>query len=505
VHAISGLDLVPVRVWLDDQGRFFGVVNPWFSFVRSGWQSAIDPLYAIQKTLQTAREERLSRALTHRPPEAGLAFVHARVFDADKKVWLTDQTVVVKGERIQALGPSAKVKPAAGAELIDATGKALLPGLWDMHVHFGAGHGELDVASGVTSVRDVGNTPDDLDDYKQRIDQGKAIGPEIVRGGVIEGRGEVAMASTITAETQAEARAAVELYAKRGYDEIKIYNSVKPELVPIIATEAHAKGMRVSGHVPVHMLAEDAVRAGFDELQHINMVLLNFLADRSTDTRTLLRFTLVANGAAGLDLGAKPVKDFIALLREKKTAVCPTLVVFEWELIDRPGEIGPDARAIADRVPVQIRRSFLTGGLEVPPGKDQLFRDSFAATLRTVKVLRDAGVPVLAGTDSWPGLILPRELELLVAAGLPAGEVLQTATLGAARMAKRDKRSGSIAVGKDADLMLVDGDPLANIGDVRKVVTVLRRGLRYDSAALFEAMGVKAPSIGPAAGASSGR
>jgi len=259
---------------------------------------------------------------------------------------------------------------------------------------------------------------------------------------------------------------------------------------------AHAQGMRVSGHVPVHMLAEDAIRAGFDELQHINQLLLNFLADRSTDTRTLLRFTLVANGAAGLDLGSKPVKDFVALLREKKVALCPTLTVFEWEFIDRPGEIGPDVKAIADRVPVQVRRMFLTGGLEVPPGKDQLFRDSFAATLRMVKVLRDAGVPVLAGTDSWPGLILPRELELLVAAGLSPGEVLQMATLGAARMAKRDKTTGSIAIGKDADLVLVAGDPLASIGDVRNVVSVVRRGSLYDSAALFEAMGVKPPPLG---------
>jgi hypothetical protein len=237
--------------------------------------------------------------------------------------------------------------------------------------------------------------------------------------------------------------------------------------VPVITREAHAKGMRVSGHVPVHMLAEDAIRAGFDELQPINMVLLNFLADRNTDTRTLLRFTLVAHGAAGLDLGSKPVQDLVALLRQRKVAVCPTLVVFEWEMTDRPGEIGADGKAIAHRLPVQLRRLFLTGGLEVPPGKDQLFRDSFAATLRTVKLLSDAGVPVLAGTDSWPGLMLPRELELLVAAGLSPGEVLQIATLRAARTAKRDQSSGSIAVGKDADLVLVAGDPLLDIGDVR--------------------------------------
>src|SRR5262249_39251208 len=159
------------------------------------------------------------------------------------------------------------------------------PGLWDMHAHLGDADGVLDIASGVTTVRDVGNDPDKLDDFKKRFDAGTAVGPHVVRFGFIEGRNEKAAAAKVTAETDAEAKQAVETYAARGYDGIKIYNSVKPDLVPLLAKEAHARGMAVTGHIPVHMLANEAVQAGYDGIEHLNMLFLNFFATHQTDTR----------------------------------------------------------------------------------------------------------------------------------------------------------------------------------------------------------------------------
>ena len=154
-----------------------------------------------------------------------------------------------------------------------------------MHAHLGDADGVLDIASGVTTVRDVGNDPDKLDDFKKRFDDGTAVGPHVYRFGFIEGRNEKAASSKVTAETEDEAKAAVEFFAKRGYDGIKIYNSMKPELVPLLAKEAHARGMVVTGHIPVHMLANEAVRAGYDGIEHVNMLFLNFFADHDTDTR----------------------------------------------------------------------------------------------------------------------------------------------------------------------------------------------------------------------------
>ncbi|HEY3446218.1 MAG TPA: amidohydrolase family protein [Myxococcales bacterium] len=488
---ILGVDLLPQRVWLDDDGSLFGVVDAGFSAVLEGWQDAASALVEAQKPLEAQRASDLARKHSHPPPLQGLAIVNARVFDSAAKAWLPAHTVIVKGDRIEALGPSASLAPPAGAQIIDAQGKALLPGLWDTHAHLSRGEGELAVASGITSLRDVGNDPDWLDEQKRRFDEGAAIGPRLVRGGFVEGRGPNAAGSSVTAETEEEARAAVAFFAKRGYEELKIYNSIKPSLVPVLADEAHQRGMRVSGHVPVGMLAAGAVKASFDEIQHINQAMLNFFADEKTDTATLLRFTLIAENGAALDLNGAPVREFVALLREKKTVVTPTLTAFEDMFLQKPGELSRSILPIARRVPPMFRRQWMGEGLKIPPGKEETWRAGFPSMQKFTRMLWESGVTLTAGTDSLSGLVLPHELELLVEAGLPAADVLQMATLGAAKTLWKQERSGSIAPGKDADLVLVDGDPTTNIGDVRRVITVVKAGVVYDSAAILEAMGVK--------------
>jgi imidazolonepropionase-like amidohydrolase len=166
------------------------------------------------------------------------------------------------------------------------------------------------------------------------------------------------------------------------------------------------------------------------------------------------------------------------------------LSIFENMFADRPGQVGEGFAAVAPRLPAQIRRGFLTGGLPVPEGMDQQFRGSFATMLKLVKAAYDAGIPVEAGTDSMAGFALHRELELYVKAGIPAPQVLQLATLGAARIMKRDKELGSIAAGKLADLAIVDGDPSSNISDIRRMRTVIKDGVRYESSELYRALGV---------------
>ncbi len=490
-YAITGLEILPTRVWLDDDGELFGLVDAWWSFIRTGWERSIDGLVDVQKKLDEKREEDLAKKLAKKPPAAGIAYTHARVFDADAKRWLADHTVVVVDGKIAAVGPSAATKAPAGADVIDATGKSILPGLWDMHAHLSPGDGELDVASGVTTARDMGNDPDRLDRFKDRFDKGEAIGPHVLRAGFIEGRGEKAAGSKVTAETEAEAVAAVTEYAKRGYEQIKIYNSMKPELVPILAREAHAKGMRVSGHVPVHMRAEEVVKNGYDEIQHVNMLFLNFFVDKDTDTRTTLRFSLVADKAPGLALDSKPVKDFVKLLLEKKTVIDPTLAVFEHMFTAREGKASPTYEPILPRLPVQVRRGAFTGGLVVPEGKDADYKKAYQRAKELVKLLHAAGVPIVAGTDGLAGLTLHRELETYVDAGLAVDDVLFLATLGSARVMKKDKTTGSLKVGKDADLFVVDGDPHAKISDVRKVVWTMRGGVIFPAKDVYEAVGIR--------------
>lgn len=489
-YAISGLDFVPDPIWLDEQGEMFASVSGWFVVVREGWESSVEALQKAQDDFDNQRIAKLASTLGHKP--AGpLAFVHANLFDSTAATIVPNSTVVIEGNKITGVGADGKVPVPKNAQVIDATNKTLMPGLWDMHVHLSPNDGLLHLSCGVTSVRDLGNDIDQLGKMRARYDNGTEIGPRVLMAGLIDGRGPYAGPTKIYADTEQEARDDIDRFAKLGYVQIKIYSSIKPELVPKITEMAHAHGMRVSGHVPAFMNAEQFINDGADEIQHMNFIFLNFMFDKVKDTRTPARFTEVASRAAEIDLASPQVQSFIHLLQQHKTVVDPTLVAFEGMFTDRPGKMSATYAAVGDRLPAQIRRGFLYGGLEVPEGMDQRYQDSFKQMLKMTKALYDAGVPIVAGTDSLAGFSLARELELYQAAGIPAPKVLQLATLGAARVMKQDQERGSIEAGKLADVILVDGNPAEQAGDVRKVKTVVKDGIVYQTADLYRAVGVQ--------------
>jgi hypothetical protein len=487
-YAITGVSFLPNYVWARDDGSFFAEVGPGFWFGEEGNEAAAQPLTDRQEELRRARDKSVADRLGRKPPATGFALTHARILDVETGAWQTDQSVLIAGDAIVAVGPSKSLQPLAGAEVIDLAGKALLPGLWDMHAHLSPADGVLNIASGVTTVRDVGNRSDQLDDFKKRYDDGTAVGPHVYRAGFIEGRGKDAAHAEITAVTEEEARAAVGFFQKRGYEMIKIYNSMDPALVPLLAREAHARGMGVTGHIPMHMLANEAVRAGYDGVEHINQLMLNFFADHDTETRTPLRFSLVGDKAADFDPHSKQAEEFYALLREHKTVIDPTFATFEAVYVAEQGKVLPGWVATVKRLPAQVQRGFVTGGLPLE-GKKELYARSWEALLRMAKVLHDEKVTVVAGTDYLAGVSLHRELELFVHGGLTPIEALRAATTLPARVMKAE-RSGSVAQGKIADLVVVDGDPLASISDVRKTVMTFRGGVMYPAKELYETVGV---------------
>jgi hypothetical protein len=489
-YEIGGLDFLPVQTWMNADGSWFGTTSEWFSLVPEGWEAAIEPLIAKQLELKRARDAQRAAALTHRPPAAGLAYTHARVLDVEGGKWLADQTVFIVGDTIKSVGPSKTAKLPEGVEIIDVQGRALIPGLWDMHAHYSDETGVLNIASGVTTARDVGNDPDKLDDFKQRFDSGTAIGPHTIRFGFIEGRNEKAASSKITAETEDEAKAGVKFYLDRKYDGIKIYNSVRPELVPVIAKEAHAAKLRVTGHIPVHMLAHEAVKAGYDGIEHINMVFLNFFATHDTDTRDLTRFTLVGEKAPDFDLASKPVKDFLAVLKQRKILVDPTVNVFENLYVGQQGKIVPGLEGIVSRLPLNQQRYFLLGALPVNEHTSR-YPATFDKLLAMIKALYDAKVPLAVGTDNIPGLMLHHEMVLFARAGIPNAAVLRIATLDSARNMGMDKVTGSIKPGKRADLVLIDGDPLARMEDIERVSLTMRGGIEFNAQKLYDTVSVR--------------
>jgi imidazolonepropionase-like amidohydrolase len=482
-YLMTGFSFSPVTVWLDPENRFFAVASSWSSVIRQGWESSNEQLIQIENAAEQTRYQKLAQRLAAHPKK--IVIRNVRVFDSLTATTKENQTVAIENGRIVA------DSSAQGAQIVDGAGQTLLPGLWDMHVHTSAQSGLLNIASGVTSVRDMANDVDLIASLRQQYDSGEAIGPRIFPCGFIDGRGPYQGPTKVFADTVEEARADVDRYASLGYRQIKVYSSLKPELFPVIVAQAHAKGMRVSGHVPNGMTADQFVRAGADEIQHINFIFLNFLADKVKDTRTPERFTAVAENAAGLDLNSPQVTSFIQLLKEKQIVVDVTVGTFEDMFTGRPGQVAESWKPILTRLPIQVQRGATQGGLAAPGDKNQLYKASYTALLNMTRRLYDAGVPLVAGTDSLEGLMLHRELELWVKAGIPAPKVLQAATINAARVVKADADLGSIEVGKKADLVLVEGDPDKDISDIRRTRIVVKDGVLYKSAELYRQLGIQ--------------
>jgi imidazolonepropionase-like amidohydrolase len=324
----------------------------------------------------------------------------------------------------------------------------------------------------------------------ERFDNGTELGPRVFKAGIIDGTGEFAGPTKMRVDTAEEAIKDVDWYADHGYGQIKIYSSIKPELMPTIADHAHARGMRVSGHVPAFMSARMFVDGGADEIQHLNFIVLNFLFDTVKETRNRDRFIKVAEHAREFTPDKPQVREFIAFLKAHHTVLDPTMGIFQGLLCGDPGAVTPGLEQIAPRFPPQIRRNMLSGALEPPADQKAAYAESFPAMLKLLKALHDAGVTIIPGTDSLAGYMLHHELEVYVRAGIPAPEVLRMATLTSAQVIGVDGSRGIIAPGKLADMILIDGDPAKDIADIEKVDTTIKGGKTYDSTKLEQVLGI---------------
>lgn len=487
LYSMSGIDFTPAYLWLDESGALFANVSAWSSLILEGWESNVDALLEHEQKIERVQLEELAKRLTKKPGKA-VAFQNVAVFDSENAKLLREQTVVVTGDKITTVGPAGKIKVPADAELIDGRGRTLLPGLWDMHVHIGDTDGLLHLAGGVTSVRDLGNNLDELLDTKSKFDAGTLLGPRILYSGFVDGPGPYALPIGKIVANEEEMRKAIDEVADKGAVQVKLYSSLDPKLIPVAVDQAKKRGLRVSGHVPNGIHASDFVTLGADELQHINFLMLNFL--EVPDTRTPERFHAVGREGADLDLASEKVKTFIALLKQKKTVIDPTLVTFETMFTQKPGELSPTVAPVDTKLPVNVRRGFRRGGL-APAGMETRYQEAYARMTAFVGELFRAGVPIVAGTDDIAGFALHRELELYVKAGIPPAEALKIATLGAARVMKHDSTLGKITPNYLADLLLVEGDPTTRIEDLRRGVWVMKGGALHEPKALYEAIGVR--------------
>lgn len=489
LYAVSGLDFSPSPIWLESDGTTAASVSDWFSVLPSAQRARLPQLLAAQAHWSAARSASLARELTQ-VPKGDVLIRNARLFDPRDLTVTPGTSVLVRGAHIVRVAADADVAAGAGAEVIDAHGRFLMPGLWDNHQHFGDNQGALDLANGVTSARDMGNDTDEFLERVARFDAGSELGPRVWKSGIIDGTGPYAGPTKMRIDTAAQAVADVDWYADHGYGQIKIYSSIPPPIVPVMAAEAHARGLRVSGHVPAFMSAEQFVAAGADEIQHLNFIELDFLWPAVQETRNMNRFTAVAAHAREFPPDKPPARDFIAYLARHHTVLDPTVNVFEALFCGDPAAVTPGLEAVAPRMPPQVRRGLLSGALVPPKGEEAAYRAALPAMLTLLKALRDAGVTIIPGTDSMPGYELHHELELYARAGIPPAEVLRMATLTSALVVGANGERGVIAPGKLADLILVDGDPSVALADIDRIDLVMKGGRVYDPARIEASLGI---------------
>ncbi len=488
LYEISGLGLEPGYIWLDEDLELFAVGFGWMGVVPKGWAGVLPALQKAIDKAETDYHQRLAAELT-RSIDGAYAVSNVRVLDVERGILLSGQTVVVEDGVIQSVGNVVATETVA--TIIDGENGVLMPGLWDMHTHLFPGSGLLHIAAGVTTTRDLGNNPDRLDEIRAMFDDGSVIGPRSYAAGFIDRKSPFSAPIERLAETREDALEMVRDYAARGYPQIKIYSSIDPDWVADIATEVHGNNMRLSGHIPSFMTTEQAVRQGFDEIQHINMLFLNFLAGPEDDTRTPLRFSLVAEKAGSMDLDSRQVTAFINLLKDRNIVVDPTVAIFDNMFRHRSGNLSPSFAMVADHMPPAVRRSLLAGEMDINDENAAQYAASAQALLDMIQRLHRAGVKLVAGTDSLAGFGLHRELELYVKAGIPERDVLRLVTLGSAEVMKAEDTSGSITAGKQADMVLLLENPLQDINALRKAKLVFKGNRIWQSSKLYSAVGIK--------------
>ena len=400
-----------------------------------------------------------------------IAITGGTVIDVVNSKSIPNSTVIIENGIIKKIGEAGKITIPAGAKIIDAKDKTILPGLWDMHAHFEqVDWGPAYLAAGVTTVRDCGNEFGFINSVQSAIDNGKGIGPKILKAGIIDGKGPMAL-GIIQADTKEEAIKEVDRYKDNGFVQIKIYSSAKPAIVKAICDEAHKLGLTVTGHIPNGMTLQAGVDSGMDMVNHVQYV---FSVMKRNKDRSV-------NFEDSTSLAA------LKFIKQHNTVIDPTLGVFEMVFRSTKDDITEMEPAFYS-LPLPLQAIFKNTGMPAENAvKLKPVWDSFQ---KLVKVMYDNGITIVAGTDQgFPGYSLDRELELYVKAGLTPMQAIRTATITPASVMKMDKETGSVEVGKKADIIIVDGDPLTTIRDIRKVTTVIKGGKIYDPGMLRKLVG----------------
>ena len=484
-YTVGGLIWGQESLWMDDAQNLVALVSTdaefdHFEAVRQPYQANLGTFIAAAVQADLGALAKLT-ATARMAPARRLAITGATLEDSTEAPPVKDSVILIENGVITEVGTRGQVRIPKDATVLDATGKYAVPGLWDMHAHYEQVEwGPIYLAAGVTSVRDVGNEFDFIRILHEELDreESPAIGPHLEFAGIIDGKGPISLGAVI-ADTPEQAKQKVEAYKAAGARQIKIYSSVKPEIVRAITADAHAQGMTVTGHIPEGMTAIEGVHDGMDQINHISYELPYFahpvLGPDGKPDRTK-PIVLEADGPR--------VKDLISTLVAHHTVLDPTVALYETFLNTKPlDQLEPGINHVAP----QLREA-----LDTPPSTgDRAVRAEaqWKALMATLHALHAAGIPMVAGTDqAIPGYSLHREIEIYAEAGFTPLEALQAATIVSARALGVEKESGSLEAGKRGDVLLLNADPLAHIHNTRTVWKTVAAGAVYDPAPLWQSV-----------------
>ena len=485
---LKGTSQTPQPVWVES-GKFFGLLQG-LALLPAGYEANLERMQNAQDAAIAALAPAIATKFLTADAKRPVLFRNVKIYDADNERFVEGQNVLVSGGKIQMVGTMLPKLPA-GTRVIDGTAKTLVPGLWDSHMHIGDDFQTVsELALGVTSCRNPGG-PIELEvSQRERRDNGTLLAPECFDSVIVDQKGPLVAQGSLAVGSLDEAIAAVRKIKANNLTAVKFYTSMNPAWIPPAAAEAHKLGLHVHGHIPAGMRTLDAINAGYDEITHIYFATMQAMPDDVVaKSNTTMRLLGPGKYFKDVDLDAEPMKTVIKTMAEKHIVLDPTLVVVEGVLLANAGTVTPAYAAYVGTLPAATERGFKSGPIPYLPG---MTRADAAASVHHmqeyVTKLRRAGVPIVAGTDGF-GMELVRELELYVGGGMTPAEALATATIIPARNVKADGRTGSINVGKEADLLLVDGDPEKNIGDLRHVDQVMSDGVLMDGDALRKEAG----------------
>jgi imidazolonepropionase-like amidohydrolase len=452
----------------------------------AGYETNLDKMQAAQDSAIAALAPAVAKKFLTAEARGPVLFSNVKMYDAEKREFLAGRYVLTANGKIVSVGGSAPTQLPAGTRTIEGAGKTLVPGLWDSHMHVGDDFQTVsELAIGVTSCRNPGG-PIELEvSQRERRQAGTLLAPECWDSVIVDQKGPLVAQGSLSVSSLDDTLAAVRKIADNHLTAVKFYTSMKPEWIAPGAKLAHELGLHVHGHIPAGMRTLDAINAGYDEITHIYFATMQAMPQEVVDkANTTIRLIGPGKYFKDVDLDAEPMKTVIETMAKKQITLDPTLVVVENVLLVNAGTPAPAYAPYVGTVPPAVERGFKAGPIPYLPGMTRADAQASVDHMgEYVAKLYHAGVPIVAGTDGY-GEEIFRELELYVKGGLTPAEALATATIIPARNVKADKRTGSIEPGKEADLVLVVGDPEKNIGDLRHVDQVMSDGYLMDGDAL---------------------